>query len=38
MRVLPGNTNGGGRLITVELLIKVDCFIKTVNKISTDQN
>ncbi len=31
--VMPGNTNIGGRLGTVDLLIKVACFVKEVNDI-----
>jgi hypothetical protein len=29
----PGSTNLGGRLSTVDLLIKLACFVKNVNKI-----
>jgi len=29
----PGNTNRGGRLNTVDLLIKVACFVQRVNNI-----
>ncbi len=29
----PGNTNGGGRLSTADLLIKVACFVKKENNI-----
>ncbi len=29
----PRNTNGGGRLSTVDLLLKVTCFAKEVNNI-----
>jgi hypothetical protein len=29
----PGNANWGGRLSTVDLLIKVACFVKEVNNI-----
>jgi len=31
--IKPGNTNWGGRLSTVDLLIKVACFVKKVNNI-----
>ncbi len=31
--VYPGNTNSGGRLSTIDLLIKVGCFVKKVNDI-----
>ncbi len=31
--VKPGNTNGGGRLSTADLLIKVACFVKNENNI-----
>ncbi len=33
MMGLPGNTNYGGRLSTVDLLIKVACFVKKENNI-----
>jgi hypothetical protein len=42
MLVWAGNTNWGGRLSTVDLLVKVVCFVKNVNNIfninGTDQN
>ncbi len=31
LNVIPGNTNWRGRLSTVDLLIKVTCFVKKVN-------
>ena len=33
MSVYPGNTNYGGRIGTVYLLIKIACFVKDVNNI-----
>ena len=33
VNILPGNTNPGGRLSTVDLLIKVPCFVNKVNNI-----
>ncbi len=30
---LPGRSNRGGRISTVDLLIKVACFVKKVNNI-----